>query len=156
MKNLMLIVLFVLSNTISFSQENYAFADSVAVSVKAASVETLHRELTKNLTTDQDKVRSFFFWIAQNINYDVSEWTNPSGDFSKQQPANVLKNMKAVCHGYSQLFKVLCDLSGIKCFIVTGYTRNEAIFSGEGHAWNVIYLNGKWQQIDATWGAGGV
>lgn len=139
-----------------FAQQKYSLADKAASSAKATSIEMLHAELSRQLNTDEEKLRAFYYWITHNINYDVNEWTRPSGNFAAQSAVNVLKNKKAVCHGYSELFKSLCDLSGIKCFLVSGYTKRENVFVNEGHTWNIVFVNNQWLPIDATWGAGGV
>jgi transglutaminase/protease-like cytokinesis protein 3 len=46
----------------------------------------------------------------------------------------VLKKKKAVCQGYSMLFKKMCDIAGLKSEIVTGLCKNR-ILSGRNY-WN--------------------
>jgi hypothetical protein len=50
----------------------------------------------------------------------------------------------AVCEGYSEAFKLLCDRAGIDCIIVTGE------LDGVGHAWNRVRINEKWYDVDVT------
>lgn len=50
----------------------------------------------------------------------------------------------AVCEGYSEAFKLLCDRAGIDCIIVTG--ELEVV----GHAWNRVRINDKWYDVDVT------
>jgi hypothetical protein len=50
----------------------------------------------------------------------------------------------AVCEGYSEAFKLLCDRAGIYCIIVTGE------LDGVGHAWNRVRINDKWYDVDVT------
>lgn len=50
----------------------------------------------------------------------------------------------AVCEGYSEAFKLLCDRAGIDCIIVTGE------LDGVGHAWNRVRINDKWYDVDVT------
>ena len=38
--------------------------------------------------------------------------------------------------------------AGIDCRFIGGLSRNEA------HSWNIVKLNGKYYNIDATWDAG--
>ncbi|HMT28940.1 MAG TPA: hypothetical protein PKD91_06655, partial [Bacteroidia bacterium] len=52
--------------------------------------------------------------------------------------------------------KELCDRSGIKCYLVSGFSKLNNVFDESGHTWNVIFLNKQWFQVDVTWGAGGV
>ena len=48
------------------------------------------------------------------------------------------------CTGYACLFKAICEVSGIDCWMVFGY-------AGGGHAWNQVRINGKWYYVDPTW-----
>ncbi len=138
------------------SQNKYATPDSLAAVVKGQSVSMLHKALTKNLITDEDKVRVFYSWIARNIHYDVVEWQQANKSPEKQEIAQVLKSRKAICHGYAVLFSEFCRLSGIPCHMVSGYNRLENKFDDAGHTWNMVFVNKKWQPIDVTWGAGGI
>ena len=53
---------------------------------------------------------------------------------------------KTVCTGYARAFKALCDALDIPCWTVNGY------MDGEGHAWNVVLLNGETFYVDCTFG----
>ncbi len=52
---------------------------------------------------------------------------------------------KTVCQGYELLTYKMLKQAGINTKIVIG-TGN-----GESHAWNLVYLVGKWYQLDTTW-----
>lgn len=129
----------------------------------ARNVESLTAYLIKPARNDREKVRSFFIWIAENITYDVQAYQafDPykSGEITAH---DVLKNGKAVCQGYSQLFKEMCHLAGIKSYIVPGYSKGFGYqpggksFTSADHAWNAVELDGQWYLLDATWGSGGV
>jgi hypothetical protein len=53
----------------------------------------------------------------------------------------------------------MCNLAGIDCEFVSGYSRTEYYEVGTpgelDHAWNVVRLNGVYYPVDATWSAGG-
>lgn len=151
--SVILIVYFVESTP---AQTNYQSIDSRAVSVAAGTVEILHTELVKGLTTDEEKVRAFYVWIANNINYDVNEASRSYRAVVKQEPDVVFNSRRAVCHGYAALFQILCDLSDIKCYLVSGFAKLYGVFDEAGHTWNIVYINDKWNPIDVTWAAGGV
>ncbi len=70
-----------------------------------------------------------------------------------------MKRRIAICQGYSELFKALCINSEIPCQLVSGYSKGYGFnpkqkLSKSDHAWNVVFVENKWQPIDATWGAG--
>ena len=46
--------------------------------------------------------------------------------------------------GYSRAFQYLMQQLGIPCYYCTGY-------SGENHAWNIVYLYGEYYNVDLTW-----
>lgn len=50
-----------------------------------------------------------------------------------------------ICEDYSMLFREFCRRMGTPCILVTG----EA--DGIDHMWNMVYIGGKWQYVDATW-----
>ncbi|MDF9795498.1 hypothetical protein OKW21_000761 [Catalinimonas alkaloidigena] len=128
----------------------------------ARNVEDLAQYLSKPAKNDFQKVRSFFVWMAENITYDVDLFRRYRPGTSLNVTAeDVLKKKKAVCQGYADLFTALCDEVGISSRMVPGYSkgfgnRNRTDFSTADHAWNAVYLDGKWYLLDATWGAGGL
>ena len=53
---------------------------------------------------------------------------------------------RTVCTGYTRGFQALCDALGLPCWSINGYQQ------GEGHAWNLVYLNGEALYVDCTFG----
>ena len=62
---------------------------------------------------------------------------------------SAFKNGSAVCDGYSRAAKLLLNEFGVECDFVVGTCTN-----GEGHAWNLVKLDGQWYQLDVTWNDG--
>jgi hypothetical protein len=159
----------------------YSRVDSLAFTIKYENDITL---LTKKLTTPFSdpflKTRAIFVWITRNIEYDYKFYNkyeykgrepkgfHCEGDstecdikrqvWENQYVLNVLDKRKAVCQGYSMLFKKMCNIAGLQCWVVPGYVRTEDYEVGTpgelDHAWNVILLNGVYYPLDATWAAG--
>jgi hypothetical protein len=119
-----------------------------------ASPEELSRYLTAPYSQDHEKARSLFAWIAHHIAYDpnppIAEVVRAVG----QTPQQVLENRKAVCEGYSRLFRELCKHAGLRAEVITGYARQTGLSEMGGHAWNAVYLDGEWKLLDVTWAAG--
>lgn len=62
------------------------------------------------------------------------------------QPTGVFLNGQAVCEGYAEAMKMVCDRENIPCINVVG-TGN-----GGDHQWNYVQMDdGKWYGLDATW-----
>lgn len=60
-------------------------------------------------------------------------------------PYNALVKGRVCCNGYASAFYMVMGELGIPC----KYTFNSE------HAWNTVYLDGCWYNLDATWGDGG-
>jgi len=78
-------------------------------------------------------------YIAGAVAYDAEQGEESFGVYG------ALIKGKAVCSGYAQSFKMIMNMLGAECLLVTG----EA--DGTGHAWNLISLNGEWYHVDVTW-----
>jgi transglutaminase/protease-like cytokinesis protein 3 len=140
--------------------------------------EKLAELINKDFSTDVDKARAIYRWIALYVAYDVKTYFSGQKTVSytystKEEKARkekeyelsvaleTLKKKKAVCQGYSTLFKNLCDLTGVECVAIQGYSK---VFEGDigkvpkvtDHSWNAVKINNKWGLVDATWGAGSV
>ncbi|XP_072331061.1 kyphoscoliosis peptidase-like isoform X6 [Scyliorhinus torazame] len=124
------------------------------------NVQKLVKELLLFATSDLEKIRVMWIWICCHIEYDVKGYHTKN--LKHDGPNDVLKSGKAVCAGYSGLFCEMCSLAGIECTTIEGYSKgyNYEIgktFSGEpDHAWNAVFLDGRWHLLDSTWGAGHV
>lgn len=157
------IVLFFSDNT--FSQNiNYEKIDQFAKSVaesKAKTIEGLAIHLTSKFKSENEKVRSIFIWMTENIKYNhrVINDANISVEqrLKKEKPERVLKAKWAVCEGYSNLFNALCKSAGLYSEVVSGIVKDQnGNIPKIGHAWNVVRVNGEWLPIDVTWSAGGL
>lgn len=148
------------------SQNKYSSIDSQAreLNTKSRNPKVIHKNLTRNLTSNEMKVRSFYVWIAENIEYDVDLFHNRSKlkKLNKKplkfRLKRTLRKRSAVCGGYSELFRELCRLSGIPAEIESGFykiePRNIAKQGKADHAWNKVKIGNKWRLIDVTWGSG--
>ncbi|XP_054691000.1 kyphoscoliosis peptidase [Grus americana] len=134
-------------------------AYALKVNVKN-SVEELVKALLKQARTDLEKVRAIWMWICHHIEYDVVGYHNKSQLSSK--PIDVLQTGKSICEGYAGLFEHMCSIAGIQCMKLSGYSKGYGYkmgqtFTGDSdHAWNAVYLDGRWHLLDSTWGSGAV
>lgn len=156
----------------AFSQKtkvDYTAIDRRVELIKPAAPEILAAELVAGCSTELEKVRAIFKWIANNISYRMREQARAEWRASKEEdiiidtgalkPLNervsesVLQKGSAVCEGYSRLFKTLCGYAGINCEVITGYARTTRRF-GSNHTWNAVMINNKWELLDVTWASG--
>ena len=104
-------------------------------------------------------VKRLHDWVADNISYDAPSFL--AGRLPDQGYRAVLVSKLAVCEGYATLFKKLCDLAGVPCALVDGYSRGygSSVFAKEdptksNHAWNLVQINKGSYLVDTTWDAG--
>jgi len=162
MKRFLLIIFFIAPQAWGIPQYDYQTIDEharKAPSNTTRNIEALAQYLIKPAKNDYEKARSFYVWIAENISYDVNAFLR--GVLKQYTPEEVLQKRKAVCQGYSGLYKALCDEAGIKCELIPGYSKGygyvpKKTFTNSDHAWNAVFLDGKWHLLDVTWGAGGI
>lgn len=62
-----------------------------------------------------------------------------------------LKDGLANCSGYALAFDLLAKRAGLPSLVVQGFLETDGDLR-EGHAWNMVQLEGKWYQIDVTRG----
>ncbi|MFA6403057.1 MAG: transglutaminase domain-containing protein [Salinivirgaceae bacterium] len=160
MKKLYGFVLF-LFLTLQISAQDFSLIDAHSKTVPSSeskTVESLAAYLNKPASTDLEKVRAYYVWIANNISYDTKTFFSGKSGV-ETSPLETLKKKKAICQGYSELFRALCQYSQIPCYLVDGYSKGYGYKPGKkfvqsDHAWNVVFVDNKWQLIDATWASG--
>ena len=80
-------------------------------------------------------------YIVQNVEYDTT--------LVMENAYSALKDGKSTCQGYSLLFYKLLTEAGIPCRYITGTGISEK--STGPHGWNIVKINDKWYNVDATW-----
>ncbi|XP_020642069.3 kyphoscoliosis peptidase isoform X1 [Pogona vitticeps] len=124
------------------------------------SVEELVKTLLRVTHTDLEKVRAIWTWICHHIEYDVVGFYNK--DKQSFKPKDVLQSGKTICEGYAGLFEQMCSIAGVQCMNLSGYCKGHGYRAGQtftgdyDHAWNAVYLDGRWHLVDSTWGSGSI
>ncbi len=120
------------------------------------SVEKLAAYLTRTATNERQKARAFFRWITANISYDAETL----GYGTDESAEAVLKRRTAVCVGYSNLFQALASAANMYAVTILGDSKSNdyrgSFESRRKHQWNAIKIDGKWELVDCTWGAGSI
>lgn len=118
---------------------------------------TLADYLTQPMLNDTEKARAIFRWITDRINYDVDAFLNNRA--LRTDAAETLKRRISICEGYAALFEKMGAQAGLEIVTIRGYAKGFGHttltgFSKPNHAWNAVKIDGRWQLIDSTWGAG--
>jgi hypothetical protein len=115
-------------------------------------------KLVAGLSDQFLKAKVLHDWICDNISYDVETAFERAN--RRQDYVSVLKNKKAVCVGYTNLYNQMCRLASIESIGIDGYSKGFGykgyIGSNPDHDWNAVKLNNKWYLVDVTWDAGHV
>ncbi len=165
MKKIFVIIEFILivgvySSSVSLDAVPYDYSaiDRHALNAPArvtGSIPALTAYLVKPVKNDREKARAIFSWISKNITYHIEAYL---GEVKIQSSAEiVLRNRKGVCGGYANLYAAMAKEAGLNVKVISGLVKDKVKFDPampdlQGHAWNVIELDGKWQALDATGG----
>ncbi len=83
-------------------------------------------------------------FVHDFIKYDA----NYTGKLPKIR--EILQTPVGVCTEYATLYTALARLAGIPTLSIDGAACGE-YEECQGHSWNMIYLNGRWVDVDPTW-----
>ena len=92
----------------------------------------------RKLKTDEEKEKYVHDALIAMTSYDLTSSIN-------QSAYSVLVNHSSVCAGYARAFQYLMIELEIPTYYCVG-TSN-----GEDHAWNIVYMNGNFYNVDVTW-----
>ena len=172
-----LLLLFNANN--SYSQSYSTIDDAIANYPKSfASPEKLAEKIKTDFTSEEEKARAIFTWIALNVQYDLKSYYSQSSNpqiaysfsseeerlnkeqkFRRDSAAKLLRTKKGVCQDYASLFHTLCELVGLKCMTIAGTSKTVLNHIGKlpkasDHAWNAVKVGETWRLIDVTWASG--
>ena len=88
--------------------------------------------------SDYDKAFTAYTWLVDATEYQESD--------DDQSIAGVFWKGEAVCAGYAAAYQYLLEHLGVFCIYVEG----ESAGAEEGHAWNIVRLDGDYYYVDPT------
>ncbi|SDB19026.1 Transglutaminase-like domain-containing protein [Ruminococcaceae bacterium FB2012] len=107
--------------------------------------------------SDFAAVKKIYEEMITLVDYDTVHLAEVKKDAEKNNGSDdiyhmygVLVNHKAVCAGYARTTTYLLHRLGIEAVYVSGTTENRE--DSDGHAWNLISLEGEYYWLDTTWG----
>lgn len=114
-------------------------------------IKSLAAAITQKAKNQTGKVLLINDWIVKNIKYDYQSIEDLSYLDTPSDALYSLNSKTGVCGAFAALFAALVRSQDIPVKIVKGeaYTNSGWL----SHAWNEVYLDGKWKIVDPTWNA---
>lgn len=141
-----LVIILTILPVIVLSQ-NYARIDSIVriYPEDFKMPQQLANKIEEDFSTQIEKARAMFTWIAENIEYDVSginktdkfsyrtdltvkEYTNEYSKWMLKLAKKTLRKGKGVCRHYANLYAITAFYCGIDCYIIEGRAKTPETF----------------------------
>ncbi len=122
------------NNTGSYSVYAIYFYSYTTKEQNALQDEVVDNAILSFTGTDYDKILAAHEYLRSHVSYVGGT------DYLSHTAYGALVNKEAVCEGYAKAYKQLLNAMDIPCEVVIN----------EDHAWNEVYLDGKWYVVDVT------
>nr|WP_294678558.1 transglutaminase domain-containing protein [uncultured Blautia sp.] len=118
----------------------YIYTEAEIKEIRSAMEEAYQNVLAQipEGADDYEKVQTVYTYVIDNTAYQESN--------DDQSIAGTFWKKEAVCAGYAGAVQYLLERLGVSCIYVDG----SAAGSTEGHAWNIVKLDGEYYYVDAT------
>jgi hypothetical protein len=105
------------------------------------AVNDIINTITNELMTTEEKVRAAHDYVINTSYYDEECFIDEITCDNDHNAYGIFFDNNAVCEGYAHSMDILLRAMRIPTFRL----------SSETHQWNVVYVNGGWFHLDATW-----
>ncbi|MCT8978550.1 transglutaminase-like domain-containing protein [Clostridium sp. CX1] len=123
----------------------YLISNKIVDFSKANTAVNKAAALTKDIVSNDKKVQVIYSYLINNVNYDYNKLKTVQTGYVPDIDA-VVKSSKGICYDFSAVFAGMLRAVGVPTKVVMGYSDNVKGY----HAWNEVYLDGKWIVVDTS------
>ncbi len=99
-------------------------------------------DMIQDTMPTEEKIKKIHDYIIDSTKYDTLKTENIHDETYKSNTAyGVLVQGYGICSGYADTISIFLNKLGI----------NNYKISNDTHIWNLVYINGVWTHLDATW-----
>lgn len=112
-----------------------------------SAMEAKVKEITKGITDEYAKAKAIADWLSLNMVY-TQKTDNP-------HLSHLPVWQYGSCEAFASTTTAFYQLAGFPARTVSGYAYGVIYDVGtvwDAHAWNHVYINGRWVYVDNTWG----
>ena len=132
--------------------DNRYTAPSAYVDSNHPEVLSLAANLTSPEMTDLQKLQAIHKWVTGNISYDYQLYL--SGENRLVTASHTIRDKQGTCRDYAFVVAALARAMGLPARVVYGQAGKQEGWASQLHAWNEVYVDGCWVNLDTTWDAG--
>lgn len=102
-------------------------------------------ELTTADMGEKERLTVLYTWLTDQVRYDQRYYSDRSSlPFTATTPTGAFRDKLAICGGYAQALKLLCEAAELEVYTVSGRA------AGDYHMWDIVRIDGDWLYCDPT------
>jgi transglutaminase/protease-like cytokinesis protein 3 len=136
--------------TVKAKDENSPYLGSVQMIKWSSNMAPIKKakELTSGAGSDDAKVKKIYNFVVSNIRYDKDKLDKLPSTYVPNIESTY-KTKSGICYDFASLTAAMLRSVGIPTKLVKGYADGVKGY----HAWNEVYMGGKWVVIDTSYDA---